>query len=483
MVIIIELLYVVCAALLSLYGLNSLVLTWLYFRHRSDPLPTLPEPAVWPSVTVQLPLYNEVHTVERLLQAAAALNYPRDRLEIQILDDSSDATRTLAARTAKDLQRQGVDVVHLTRAERTGFKGGALAAGLAAAKGEFLAIFDADFVPPPDFLQRVLPEFADPRVGCVQTRWGHLNRDYSLLTQVQALGLDGHFVVEQTARSRSGLFLNFNGSAGIWRRRCIEEAGGWAGDTLTEDLDLSYRAQLRGWRIAYRPDVVVPAELPVQMSAFKHQQARWAQGSIQTALKLTRLLLCSPQSCAVKLEAVIHLTGYVAHPLILSMGLLTLPMRAAHSWVLGIVPWLMAAAVGPPLLYGVAQFADGGQPLRRLRALPGLVLLGTGIALSNTCAVLRAVLRVRQGFQRTPKFAVHDRGEPWAISAYALGGDTLMWAEAGLALWALGALAVPGVGGSGLLWALLYAGGFGSVAGAGLLQAWERRRWLLHSRR
>jgi cellulose synthase/poly-beta-1,6-N-acetylglucosamine synthase-like glycosyltransferase len=480
--VVIEFLYVLCAALLSLYGINSLVLTWLYLRHRRQPVVTRPMPAVWPQITVQLPLYNELHTVERLLRATAALDYPREWLEIQILDDSSDATRDLAERTARELRQQGVDVVHLTRAQRTGFKGGALAAGLAVAKGQFIAILDADFVPPADFLKRVLPEFSDPGVGCVQTRWGHLNREYSLLTEVQALALDGHFVVEQTARSRSGLFLNFNGSAGIWRRECIEDAGGWAGDTLTEDLDLSYRAQLRGWRIAYRPDVVVPAELPVQMSGFKQQQARWAQGSIQTALKLAGVLWSSPLGWAVKLEAVAHLTGYVAHPLILLMGLLTLPMRATHSWALGVVPWLMVAAVGPPLLYGVAQFADDAQALRRLRVLPWLVLLGTGIALSNTCAVLRAMLHVRQGFRRTPKFAIRGRGEPWASSAYAMGGDALVWGEAGLALWALVTLAVPGVAGGNLLWVLLYAGGFGSVAGVSLLQAWERR-WLLHSQR
>ena len=481
--IVVELFYVLCVVLLSLYGLNSLALTWLYLRHRHDPRPIPAPPSEWPRVTVQLPVYNEVHTVERLLRATAALDYPRDRLQIQVLDDSCDATRELAARLAVDLQRQGMDIVHLTRAERSGFKGGALAAGLAIARGEFVAILDADFVPSPDFLKCVLPQFAHPDVGCVQTRWGHLNRDYSPLTQAQALALDGHFVVEQAARSHSGLLLNFNGSAGIWRRECIEDAGGWAGDTLTEDLDLSYRAQLRGWRIAYRPDVVVPAELPVQMSAFKQQQARWAQGSIQTTLKLGQLLLRSTRSWAVKLEAILHLTGYVAHPLILITGLLTLPMRALHSWALGIVPWLMAAAVGPPLLYAVAQFADGGRPLRRLRALPLLVLLGTGIALSNTCAVLRAVLRVPHGFQRTPKFAIRTRGEPWAIHPYALGGDTLMWGEVGLALWALGALVLPGTGVSTLLWVLLYAGGFGSVAGASLVQAWERRRWLLHSRR
>ena len=482
MVAVIEFLYVVCAVLLSLYGLNSLVLTWLYLRHRHDRRVMPPPPTAWPRVTVQLPIYNEVHTVERLLRAAAALDYPRDRLQIQVLDDSCDATRELAAPLCADLRGQGVDVVHLTRAERSGFKGGALAAGLAVAGGEFIAILDADFLPSPDWLKRVLPEFADPGVGCVQTRWGHLNRGYSPLTQVQALALDGHFIVEQTARSRSGLFLNFNGSAGIWRRECIRDAGGWAGDTLTEDLDLSYRAQLRGWRIAYRPDVVVPAELPVQMNAFKQQQARWAQGSIQTALKLGRSLLRSPQGRMLKLEALVHLTGYAAHPLILITGLLTLPMRAWHSGVLAVLPWLMAAAVGPPLLYTVAQLVDGGRPLRRLRALPLLVLLGTGIALSNTCAVLRALLRVRQGFQRTPKFAIRARGEPWAIHDYALGGDLLMWGEVGLALWALSALALPGAGAGGLLWVLLYAGGFGSVASAGLVQTWQRKSWLLRSR-
>jgi len=258
---------------------------------------------------------RELHTVERLLNAAAGLDYPRDRLEIQVLDDSIDATRRVAALTVARLQRQGIDVVHITRPDRAGFKAGALATGLAEAKGELIAIFDADFLPPPDFLRRVVPHFADPTVGCIQTRWGHLNRDYSPFTQVQALGVDGHFVVEQTARSRAGLFINFNGTAGVWRRACIEDAGGWQGDTLTEDLDLSYRAQLRGWRMGYLPDVVVPAELPAQISAFKRQQARWAQGSIQTALKLLGPLLRSAQPWSVKLEGVVHLTSYLVHPM------------------------------------------------------------------------------------------------------------------------------------------------------------------------
>ena len=475
---VVEFFYALCVVLLSIYGFNNLVLTWLYLRHRHDPIPEPPPPAEWPHVTVQLPIYNELHTVERLLAAAAELDYPRDRLEIQVLDDSTDATRWVAARTVARLRRQGVNVVHITRPDRAGFKAGALAAGLARAKGELVAIFDADFLPPPDFLRRVVPHFADPTVGCIQTRWGHLNRDYSLFTQVQALGVDGHFVVEQTARSRAGLFINFNGTAGVWRRACIEDAGGWQGDTLTEDLDLSYRAQLRGWRIGYLPDVVVPAELPAQISAFKRQQARWAQGSIQTALKLLGPLLHSDQPCRVKLEGVVHLTGYVVHPLMLLVVLLILPMSFSRSWVLAVAPWLMIAAVGPPLLYTVAQVAEGERWRYRLWALPLLVLLGMGLALSNTKAVLKAVLGLRQGFQRTPKFALRRRGDTWIGSAYALSADSLIWGELGLAVFALALLATPDIPCGSAPWLLLYAGSFGYVAGVNLRQAHQRRRWL-----
>jgi hypothetical protein len=474
----VEVLYALCVVLLSLYGFNSLVLTWLYLRHRHDPIPELPPPVEWPHVTVQLPIYNELHTVQRLLAAAAGLDYPRHRLEIQVLDDSTDVTRQVAAQTVARLRRQGIHVVHITRPDQTGFKAGALAAGLAEAKGELIAIFDADFLPPPDFLQRVVPYFADPTVGCVQTRWGHLNRDYSLFTQAQALGVDGHFVVEQTARSRAGLFINFNGTAGVWRRACIEDAGGWQGDTLTEDLDLSYRAQLCGWRIGYLPDVVVPAELPAQISAFKRQQARWAQGSIQTALKLLRPLLRSDQPWSVKLEGVIHLTGYLVHPLMLLVVLLTLPMSFSRSWVLAAAPWLMVAAVGPPLMYTVAQVTDGEHWRDRLRALPLLVLLGMGLALSNTWAVLKAALGLHQRFQRTPKFALRQRGDTWVGSVYALSRDSLVWGELGLAVFALALLVVSSVNWGFAPWLLLYAGGFGYVAGVSLRQAHQRRRWL-----
>jgi len=290
--------------------------------------------------------------------------------------------------------------------------------------------------------------------------------------------VDGHFVIEQTARNRAGLFINFNGTAGVWRRACIEDAGGWQGDTLTEDLDLSYRAQLRGWRMAYLPAVVAPAELPAQFSAFKQQQARWAQGSIQTAIKMLGPLLRSDQPWPVKLQGTIHLTGYLVHPLMLLVVLLTLPMSFSRSWVLAAAPWLMVAAVGPPLLYTVAQVADGENWRYRLRFLPLLVLVGIGLALSNTRAVLKAVLGKRQGFQRTPKFALRKPGDTWVGSSYVVRGDGLVWGEFGLAILALALLGAPGVNWGFVPWLLLYAGGFGYVAAVSLHQAHQRRRWM-----
>ena len=476
--IVIEILYVVCVSLLSLYGLNNLVLTWIYARHRHDPAPAPPAPAQWPRVTVQLPIYNELYMAERLLAAAARLDYPRDRLEIQVLDDSTDATRELVARQVERLQQLGLDVVHVTRVDRTGYKAGALAAGLDQATGELVAIFDADFLPEPDFLRRLVPHFAEPDVGCIQARWGHVNRDYSIFTQTQALGVDGHFVVQQTARSRAGLFLNFNGTAGIWRRACIEDAGGWQGDTLTEDLDLSYRAQLRGWRIAYLPDVVVPAELPAQISAFKRQQARWAQGSIETALKLMGTFLRSDQPWYVKVEGSLHLTGYLVHPLMLAVILLTFPMSFSQSWVILGLPWLVITAIGPPLLYIVAQVAGSDRWRYHLRFLPLLVALGMGLSLSNTGAVLRAVLGVRGEFKRTPKFNIQQSADTWVGSIYALRGDWLVWAELLLAGMVLVLLAMPSTRWTFVPWLLLYATGFGYVALINLYQTYQLRRFL-----
>jgi cellulose synthase/poly-beta-1,6-N-acetylglucosamine synthase-like glycosyltransferase len=475
---IVEFLYALCAAMLGLYGLNNLILTWLYLQNRRVHLTEPSPPAVWPRVTVQLPIYNELHTAERLLNKVSDLDYPQQRLQVQVLDDSTDATRGLVAQAVELLRQQGMDIVHIVREDRVGFKAGALAAGLAQADGELVAIFDADFLPGIDFLRRVVPHFADPAVGCVQTRWGHVNRDYSVFTQTQALGVDGHFIVQQAARYRAGLFLNFNGTAGIWRRTCIEDAGGWQGDTLTEDLDLSYRAQLRGWRIAYLPEVVVPAELPAQISAFKRQQARWAQGSIETAKKLLGPLLRSSQPWQVKLEGILHLTGYLVHPLMLSIILLTFPMSFSHSWVVVGIPWIMVTAMGPPLLYIVAQTAGGHAWGRRLRFLPLLVMLGMGLSLSNTGAVLRGLLGVSRTFQRTPKFDLRRSADAWVGSVYALRGDWLVWGEVALAIMVLLLFAMPGIRWTFVPWLLLYAAGFGYVAAFNLYQTYQLRRWL-----
>jgi cellulose synthase/poly-beta-1,6-N-acetylglucosamine synthase-like glycosyltransferase len=478
MILFIELLYVLCALLLGLYGLHHLELTLIYLRHRNDLQPDPPPPAEWPRVTVQLPIYNEMHTAERLLATVARLDYPRQRLEIQVLDDSDDATRELVAQSVHRLQKEGLDIVHLTRQDRVGFKAGALAAGLAQSKGELVAILDADFLPAEDFLRQVVPHFWDPSVGCIQTRWGHVNRDYSPLTQAQAMGVDGHFIVQQTARSRAGLFLNFNGTAGMWRRACIEDSGGWQADTLTEDLDLSYRAQLCGWRIAYLPHVVVPAELPAQISAFKRQQARWAQGSIQTALKLMGPLFRSDQSWRLKLEAALHLTGYLVHPLMLMVILLTLPMSASRSWIVVGLPWLMLTAAGPPLLYIIAQLAPENGGRRRLRYVPLLTMLGMGLSLNNTGAVLRALLGVQQEFQRTPKFDLRRSADMWVGSVYALQKGWLVWLELALAILTLAMLFLPNTRWTFAPWLILYASGFGFVAGLNLYQTYQRRRWL-----
>jgi len=322
------------AVLLATYGLNSLIIAPLYLRHRPfgklrTPREHQPPPPVTnaPPVTVQLPIYNELYVVERLIDAVTRLDYPKDRLHIQVLDDSTDETSALAQARVDYHRTQGIDIVLIHRPERTGFKVGALQRGLETAKGEFIAILDADFVPNPDSLQRTITYFqGKPRLGLVQARWGHINTDYSHLTRAQALAVDGRFVVEQTARQRSGLFVNFNGACGVWRKRCIKEAGGRQGDTLSEDLDLSYRAQLAGWQFLYLPDVACPAEIPPQMNAFKRQQFRWGKGSIQCLLKHWRTSLAGRQPVFVRLQGLIHLSNYLIRPLMLILLLLTLPL-------------------------------------------------------------------------------------------------------------------------------------------------------------
>jgi cellulose synthase/poly-beta-1,6-N-acetylglucosamine synthase-like glycosyltransferase len=411
--------YFASLGLLAVYGIHRLYLVRLHLRRRR---PVARNPSILPTVTVQLPVYNEIHVLDRLVEAACRLRYPRHLLEIQILDDSTDATTSRAMDLAASWRSRGIDIVCLHRSERTGFKAGALAAGLGKARGEYIAVFDADFVPPADFLEQSLPAFADPGVGMVQARWGHLNRGYSLLTRAQALMLDAHFLVEQGARASTGRFFNFNGTAGIFRRRCIEEAGGWRSDTLTEDLDLSYRAQMEGWRFVFLEDLVCPAELPVELNSLRTQQHRWAKGSIQTARRLLPRILRSGLSPRVKLEAAFHLTNNTAYLMLFLVSLLLIPalvLRQDLGWHLATLDLvLFAAGTGSFALFCAAsrRHRHGGA-LRALAEFPAVMMLGAGLALNNALAVLEALAGIPSGFRRTPKFRISDESRPAAASA------------------------------------------------------------------
>lgn len=470
----VALLYTLTVVWLSVYALQSLLLTLLFLRHRREAAPALPvAEADWPRVAVQLPVYNERHVVERLIDAAAGLDYPADRLEIQVLDDSTDDTTALAEARAAQHRAAGVAVRVVRRPQRDGFKAGALAWGLEQTDAEFIAVFDADFRPRPDFLRRTIPPMlARPDVGMAQTRWSHLNEDYNPLTHVQSLALDGHFVVEQTARNRSGLLINFNGSGGVWRRACIRDAGGWQADTMTEDMDLSYRAQLAGWRSLYLPDVDAPAELPAQMEAFKRQQARWAQGSVQCLRKLTWPILVSDLSLRQKLMAVLHISGYLTQPLMVMLLLTLLPLVLLPqvSQPLGML--LALAGLGPPILFAVAQASLHRNWGRRLLYFPVLVAVGVGITCSTSRAVWEGLTQWGGVFRRTPKFHLEGKQGRWADSTYRLMPDRLVVGELALMLYAVAALVAAWLHGryGAIPVLLLFVVGYGLVAGLSLAQ-------------
>ena len=396
-------LYCVGAFCLFIYGVNCYVLVHRFCRHRKNGFARLENIRRTyreklykeiPTVTIQLPVYNERWVVGRLIQAVCRIQWPREKLEIQILDDSTDETTTIIQDHLAHFQAEGIPIAHLHRTNREGFKAGALQEGLTAAKGEFIAIFDADFVPGSDFLHQTIPFFDDPKVGMVQTRWSHLNEDYSLLTRTQAVGIDRHFAVEQSARCWAGFFLNFNGTGGVWRRKAIEQAGGWESDTLTEDLDLSYRALLRGWKMEYLPDVDVPSEIPADVSAFKGQQRRWAKGSIQTATKLIPKILTANVPVFTKVQAVIHLTHYLIHPLMMIIALTSIPLLTYENSLWSVLPFapaitfLCLATAGPSTLYVTAQRALHKDWACRILRIPALMILGTGLAVNNTLAMI-----------------------------------------------------------------------------------------------
>ena len=425
--------YFVVMVILAFYGIHRYQLVWLYYRNRRNEARSDQPPAHFaesdlPFVTIQLPIFNEQYVIDRLVDACCRIEYPRDRFEIQVLDDSTDETREVASGIVQryaegfgDLPPQPIYYLH--RTDRYGYKAGALDAGLNSARGELVAIFDADFVPPPDWLYKVIHHFAEPGVGMVQTRWTHLNRNYSFLTQVEAILLDGHFVLEHGGRSRAGVFFNFNGTAGMWRRRAIEEAGGWQHDTLTEDTDLSYRAQLKGWRFKYLQDVECPAELPIEMTAFKTQQARWAKGLIQTGKKILPRVLKSDAPWHTKLEAWYHLTANISYPLMIVLSTLLMPAMIIRSWQ----GWLQMLLIDFPLFmastFSVSSFYLVSQKElfprkwpRTFLYLPFLMALGVGLTITNTKAVLEALFGVQSAFARTPKYRVQNKGEK-AIAA------------------------------------------------------------------
>ena len=476
-------LYAVGMAVLLVYGLNLLVLALAHawndrLRPGAPPEPDVqPGTAAEPDVTVQLPLYNEAYVAERLIDACARLDWPRRRLEIQVLDDSTDETTALVAARVRYWQQRGLDIVHVHRKGRAGYKAGALANGLRLARGDLIALFDADFVPPPDFLRQALPLFDEPDVGMVQGRWGHFNQDDALLTRVQAFGLDTHFAIEQAVRERLGCFINFNGTAGVWRRACIEEAGGWQSDTLTEDLDLSYRAQLRGWAFRYAGDLEVPAELPVGIGAFRAQQFRWTKGAAETALKMLRRLWTSAQPPRVKWEGTLHLTAHVVYPFVLLVALLHAPLV-----------WMEHLGRGPGRVYfaamglGLVGFAGfflaqlfAQRRLyprwgRRLALFPLFMAGSMGLALSNAVALGEALVGKRSAFVRTPKLNRGAGAGAWWRGRYAETRlPPVAWAEALLALYSLGGLAL--VVASGAWAAVPFQALF--VLAFGLVTAWN----------
>jgi len=449
-------LYLVILLVLAAYGFHRSQLVWLYYKFRDR----APRPAGafadLPAVTVQLPLYNEMYVAERLLEAVAAIRYPRDRFQVQVLDDSTDETTEICRRKIAELQRRmpALDIEYVHRIDRTGFKAGALENGLCTAKGELMLIFDADFVPPADVLERTVNHFVDPKVAVVQCRWEHINRDFSALTEAQGLMLDGHFIMEHAGRNRSGRFFNFNGTAGIWRRAAIVDAGGWQHDTLTEDMDLSYRAQLRGWRFVYLPEIAAPAELPVDMAAFKAQQFRWAKGSIQVGLKLLPRILRSDATKEQKEEAFFHLTNNFAYPLLLALSLLLLPnlmVRTEH----GIVEVLL---IDLPLFFGttlslatfyicsereIARMSGHRRSVwATLRRLPLVLSIGIGLCVNQTRAVLEAVLGRQTEFVRTPKHGIEGKVSSWSQTKYRAARSLTPFIELGLAFYFLATMII-----------------------------------------
>jgi cellulose synthase/poly-beta-1,6-N-acetylglucosamine synthase-like glycosyltransferase len=484
--------YFAMMAVLAFYGLHRYQLVWLYYRHKKnatrEPESRFPE---LPFITIQLPIFNEQYVVDRLIEAICNLDYPRDRLEIQVLDDSTDETRQVASAIVERYRigwnGEPQPIVYIHRTDRSGYKAGALDNGLKTAKGELIAIFDADFIPPRDWLMRVVHHLADPGVGMVQTRWTHLNRDYSFLTRVSAILLDGHFVLEHGGRSRANVFFNFNGTAGMWRRVAIDDAGGWQHDTLTEDTDLSYRAQLKGWRFKYLQDVECPAELPIEMTAFKTQQARWAKGLIQTSKKILPQVFRANVPLHTKIEAFYHLTANISYPLMVLLSVVMLPVmiiRFYQGWfqMLWIdFPLFLASTCSVSSFYLVSQKElFPGKWFKSIFYMPFVLGLGgIGLTLTNSKAVLEALFGIKSSFKRTPKYRVEKRGEKSKAAKYRKRLGFVPWIELAIAIYFSGTIWYAISNGNYITvpFLMLFAFGYGYTALLSLLQGvFERFR-------
>lgn len=416
-------LYIVCLSILFIFGMHGFIMVYYYHKYKNSE-DQHPQLVNIPMVTVQLPLYNELYVAKRLIDAVCAMDYPKDKLEIQVLDDSVDETVELVRKAVEHYQALGFDIKHIRRENRAGYKAGALKYGLELAKGEFIAIFDADFVPRKDFLTRTIPYFyTDPKIAVVQTRWEHINREYSMLTRAQAFSLDGHFILEQDVRNKAGLFIQFNGTAGVWRKEAIIDAGNWHSDTLTEDLDLSYRAQLRGWKFKYLSNITSPAELPVEVNALKSQQFRWTKGAIETARKILPELWKSKLPLRIKIYSTFHLTNNIVFPFIFLAGLLNVPLiyikhQGGHELYFAMMSVFILAFIGSFLFYLVSQKSAYPDWRRRILLFPLFMAGSMGFAINNTRAVIEGLLKKKSEFVRTPKFAVQQKQDNWIKNKY-----------------------------------------------------------------
>ncbi len=476
--------YIIVLSFPFIFGSNGFLMIYYYFKYRKKRVASEGELKDFPLVTIQLPVYNELYVVNRAVDAICALDYPRDRMEIQVLDDSTDETTSIIETKVTEKAREGFDIKHIRRGKREGYKAGALKYGLAQARGEYVAIFDADFIPRVDFLRKTLPYFTDPKVGLVQTRWEHINSDYSLLTRAQAIALDGHFVIEQQVRNKAGFFINFNGTAGVWRRSCIEDSGNWEADTLAEDLDLSYRAQLKGWQFVFMKEYTSPAELPADVNALRTQQFRWTKGAIEAAKKLLPRVWKSNLPLRVKIHSTIHLSASMVYPFVLLIGILQVPIVfIKHGGEFDATFMMMSGFIfaffGSFIFYLYSQKDVYRDWRRRIYLFPIFMAGSMGLSVNNTKAVIEGLLNRKSEFVRTPKYGMTGKQGSWANKRYTQ--QKLNWvsiAEFLLALYCLGGIvmSIVDLEIAAIPFQLLYFAGFGTISYLSIRQALVARR-------